>query len=135
MISHIFLGSDQLERAQIFYGPILGALGWKLRYANLEVGRLAWQPAIGGRPYFVVGKPFDGEPATVGNGTMAALLAPDRDTVQRVHDLALGLGATNEGAPGLRPHYHPNYYGAYFRDPHGHKVCVCCHGPATGEVT
>ena len=60
---------------------------------------------------------------------MAAFLATDRPTVERVHALALQLGGTDEGAPGLRPHYHANYYGAYFRDPDGNKLCVCCHDP------
>ena len=51
----------------------------------------------------------------------------DRASVDRCHSAALARGGACEGPPGLRPHYHPNYYGAYFRDPDGNKLCVCCH--------
>jgi catechol 2,3-dioxygenase-like lactoylglutathione lyase family enzyme len=78
----------------------------------------------------VIGKPYDGEPATSGNGQMIALLASDRQVVRNTHALALTLGGRCEGPPGLRPEYHPDYYGAYFRDPEGNKLCVCCHDPA-----
>ena len=59
-----------------------------------------------------------------------ALLAADRATVDAVHALALQHGGRCEGPPGLRPEYHASYYGAYFRDPEGNKLCVCCHGDA-----
>ena len=58
---------------------------------------------------------------------MVALLAPSRAAVERAHAAALAHGATCEGRPGLRPEYHPHYYGAYVRDPEGNKLCVCCH--------
>jgi catechol 2,3-dioxygenase-like lactoylglutathione lyase family enzyme len=61
---------------------------------------------------------------------MMAFLAPDRATVDAVYALALSLGGRDEGAPGLRPHYHPHYYGAYFRDPEGNKLALACHDPA-----
>jgi catechol 2,3-dioxygenase-like lactoylglutathione lyase family enzyme len=61
---------------------------------------------------------------------MTALLAPSRAAVEAAHAAALANGGRCEGAPGLRPHYHPNYYGAYFRDPDGNKIGVCCHDPA-----
>jgi predicted lactoylglutathione lyase len=61
---------------------------------------------------------------------MTALLARDRDTVDSAYSTALANGGTCEGAPGLRPQYHPDYYGTYFRDPEGNKLCVCCHNPA-----
>ena len=58
---------------------------------------------------------------------MTAFLAPSRAAVDRCHMAALASGGTCEGPPGLRLHYHPHYYGAYFRDPDGNKLCVCCH--------
>jgi hypothetical protein len=61
---------------------------------------------------------------------MTALLAPTRASVNACHAAALIHGGICEGAPGLRPHYHPNYYGAYFRDPEGNKLGVSCHDPA-----
>ena len=55
---------------------------------------------------------------------MTAFLAPDRPTVDRVHEAAIAAGGASEGAPGLRPHYHPDYYGAYFRDPEGNMFDI-----------
>jgi len=62
-------------------------------------------------------RPFDGEPATVGNGTMVALAAKSWRQVDAFHAAALSQGGTSEGAPGLRPHYQPDFYAAYVRDP------------------
>lgn len=90
----------------------------------------AWMPREAQRPLFVLGAPFDGMAASPGNGQMVALLAPDRATVDRCHALALAHGGRCEGPPGLRPHYHADFYGAYMRDPDGNKLCVCCHQPA-----
>jgi predicted lactoylglutathione lyase len=67
-------------------------------------------------------KPFNGEAATVGNGTMIALDMPSREAVDAFHAKALELGGTDEGAPGERG---PGYYMAYFRDPDGNKFCAC----------
>jgi len=83
------------------------------------------------RPLFLIGRPYNGEASAPGNGPMLALLAPDRPSVDRAHATALALGATCEGPPGLRPRYHPDYYGAYFRDLDGNKLCVCCHDAVT----
>ena len=60
---------------------------------------------------------------------MVAFLAESRAVVDRAYVVALASGGTPEGAPGLRPEYHENYYGAYFRDPDGNKLCVACHLP------
>jgi len=73
------------------------------------------------------GLPFDGKPAQPGNGQMVALLAESRAVVDRCYAVALASGGTCEGPPGVRPHYHPHYYGAYFRDPEGNKLGVVCH--------
>ena len=60
---------------------------------------------------------------------MMALVAPGRAADDQAHAIALAHGGACEGAPALRPHYHPDYYGAYVRDPDGNKLCVCCHTP------
>ena len=65
----------------------------------------------------------------MGNGVTVAFEAPDRASVDRFHAAGLAQGGTDEGAPGLRPHYHPDYYGAYLRDPDGNKLCCVCHRP------
>ena len=129
MLSHIHIGIADYDRALAFYSALLSELGLQLRFAERDKGWAGWQSPGVARPLFLIGRPFDGRPADAGNGQMIALLAPDRATVDRCHALALSLGGRDEGAPGLRPHYHADYYGAYFRDPDGNKLCVCCHQP------
>ncbi len=65
---------------------------------------------------------------------MVAFLAETRDVVDQAFAVAIANGAVSEGQPGLRPEYHPNYYGAYFRDPEGNKLCVACHVPAPSDA-
>jgi catechol 2,3-dioxygenase-like lactoylglutathione lyase family enzyme len=127
MISHIHVGVTDFTRAWCFYEAIMPLLGLQIRFNEPDKGWAGWQAPDRARPLFLIGKPFDGKPAAPGNGPMTALLALDRRTVDRVHVAALAAGGTSEGAPGLRPHYHANYYGAYFRDPDGNKLCICCH--------
>jgi len=127
MLSHVTVGVKDVEQACRFYSPILEALGMKPRFADAHWA--GWQPSIGDRPLFIVTRPFDGEETTAGNGQMIALMADRRATVDRCHVLALQLGGTDAGKPDIRPHYHPNFYGAYFRDPDGNKLCICCHIP------
>jgi catechol 2,3-dioxygenase-like lactoylglutathione lyase family enzyme len=127
MLSHVSVGTKAFEPALAFYEALFSELGHKLRFCDREKPWAAWQQQAGGRPLFLLSAPFDGEAASAGNGQMIALLAGDRATVDRCHSTALARGGSCEGPPGLRPHYHPNYYGAYFRDPDGNKLCVCCH--------
>jgi catechol 2,3-dioxygenase-like lactoylglutathione lyase family enzyme len=127
MLSHVHLGTNDFASAFRFYAVLLEELGLRLRVHDPGKPWAIWQPQEGGRPLFIVGAPFDGAPASAGNGQMVALAAQSRATVDRCHTLALSLGGVCDGAPGLRPHYHANYYGAYFRDPDGNKLCVCCH--------
>ena len=130
MLSHVFLGVTDFERAFAFYSALMASLELKLRFVERgEQHWCGWQSAGAARPLFLIGTPFDGRPATVGNGQMVALLAASRAMVDRSHAVALAQGGRCEGPPGLRPHYHPHYYGAYFRDPDGNKLCVCCHDP------
>ncbi len=127
MFSHIFVGVKDFKRAFAFYDAITKELGLALRFSNPENGWAGWQMAGGGRPLFVIGLPFDGNPHAAGNGQMVAFLANTREMVRRVHKTALANGASCDGPPGLRTHYHPDYYGAYFRDTEGNKVCIACH--------
>ena len=129
MISHVHVGVDDFERAFAFYSVVLPVLGLELKFKEPENGWAGWMTPGVARPLFLVGLPFNRQPASPGNGQMIALMAPDRAAVDRCHAVALAHGGSSEGAPGLRPHYHANYYGAYFRDPDGNKLCVCCHQP------
>ena len=126
MISHTHIGVTDFDRAYRFYAALLPSLGLQLKFNDTSKPWAGWMLPDQPRPLFLVGAPFDGEHA-VGNGQMTALLAPSRAAVDLAHQLALSYGGTDEGAPGLRPHYHANFYGAYFRDPEGNKLCVVCH--------
>ena len=127
MLSHVHVGVNEFERAWAFYEAVLPTLGWVPRFVDRTRPWAAWQWGDRDRPLIVIGVPFDGAPARAGNGQMVAFLAPSREAVRVFHRLALSHGARDEGAPGLRPDYHPDYYGAYVRDPEGNKLCVCCH--------
>lgn len=127
MISHVFIGISDFERALPFYSALMEALGLQRKFADPAKSWAGWIAPGKPRPLFGIGRPFDGQPHDAGNGQMTALLAPSRAHVDQAHATALAHGASCEGAPGPRPHYHANYYGAYFRDPDGNKLCVCCH--------
>ena len=127
MISHVFIGVDDFKRALLFYSAVLHALDLEMKFSEPDKDWAGWVARDQPRPLFVIGRPFDGAPHQAGNGQMIALLAPTRSVVDAVHAAAVEQGGRCEGAPGLRPHYHPNFYGAYFRDLDGNKLCVCCH--------
>ena len=129
MFSHVHIGISDFPRAFAFYTPLMAALGLVLKFHEPERTRpwAGWKHPDAARPLFLIGRPHDGQDAAPGNGQMTAFLAPDRATVDRCYALALSNGATCDGPPGLRPQYHPNYYGAYVRDLDGNKLCVCCH--------
>lgn len=112
-----------------FYRALMAELGLELRFCEREKPWAGWQSAGGARPLLVIGRPFNGQPHHPGNGQMVALNAANRAMVQRAYATALAHGGSDEGKPGLRPHYHADYYGAYFRDPAGNKLCIVCHQP------
>ncbi|UVE16332.1 VOC family protein [Pseudomonas sp. LS44] len=126
MLSHIFIGIGDFERAFAFYSALMNCLGLKPRFCDWSRPWAGWQGEEV-RPLFLIGRPFDQEAHHPGNGQMVALLAQSRAQVDSAYAIALANGGTSEGAPGLRPEYHENYYGAYFRDPDGNKLCVVCH--------
>lgn len=130
MYSHVTLGTDDIARAIRFYDTVLAPLGLRRQESDLEKGYAGYAAAPGATPQFWVLRPIDGRKASVGNGVTVAFEAPDRGTVDAVHAAILAAGGRDEGAPGLRPHYHADYYGAYARDLDGHKLCVVCHRPA-----
>lgn len=129
MFSHICIGVGDFDRALAFYQPLMALLGIELRFLDPDKPWAVWQSQPEPRPLLLIGKPFDGAAHHPGNGQMVALLAQSRAEVDRAHALALAHGGRCEGPPGLRADYHPHYYGAYFRDPDGNKLCVVCHRP------
>ncbi|KAA0086062.1 VOC family protein [Paraburkholderia sp. T12-10] len=129
MISHVCIGVNDFNQSFAFYSAIMDTLGLELKFSDSDRAWAGWMENGKPRPLFVIGRPLDGKPAQRGNGQTVGLLAPTRASVDKAHAAALANGATCEGAPGLRPQYHPDYYGAYFRDFDGNKICVCCHEP------
>ncbi|MBS0541044.1 MAG: VOC family protein [Proteobacteria bacterium] len=124
MFSHVTIGTNDIAKAKPFYDALTAALGL--------VQHAAYPEAVGygrpgGRPQLWVLRPADKKPASVGNGITVGLEAADRASVDAAYKAGLAAGGTDEGAPGLRKHYHPTYYGAYLRDPGGNKICVVCH--------
>jgi len=124
MFSHIMVGVSDFKRAMAFYTPVLQALGVQFRFLEEDRPWAGWQSSPEPRPLFLIGRPHNQAPHQPGNGQMVAFLAQSRADVDRVHALALVNGGTCEGPPGLRPEYNAHYYGAYFRDPDGNKLCV-----------
>ena len=129
MLSHIYISVDDFPRAMSLYGPLMELLNLGRRLLDPSRPWVVWESPGKSRPFFIVGLPFNGQPHDAGNGQMVALLAETRDIVDQAYSLALGQGCKDEGSPALRPHYHANYYGAYFRDHSGNKLCVVCHAP------
>jgi catechol 2,3-dioxygenase-like lactoylglutathione lyase family enzyme len=127
ILSHITLGVSDIPRATAFYDAVLGELG--IARGKSGDGFAGW-----GSPHesgFFITRPLNGQAASVGNGVSVSFLAPSRDAVDRFHAKAMALGATDEGKPGIRPHYHANYYAAYLRDPDGNKIAAVCHDAVT----
>jgi predicted lactoylglutathione lyase len=116
MIGYVTLGTNDLQRAAGFCDQLLGELGAK-RAMEMETF-IAWATAPN-TPMISVIKPFDGKPATVGNGVMVAIMVDSKEKVQALHEKALALGGKDEGAPGPRG---DGFYAAYFRDLDGNKL-------------
>jgi len=122
MLAYVTIGTCDLPRAAAFFDRLLEPLGGKRIMEQeqfIAFGTSMESPGLG------VTLPFDGQPATVGNGCMVALEAPNRAVVDAVHARALALGARDEGAPGQR---FDGFYAGYFRDLDGNKFNVCYTG-------
>lgn len=120
MFSHVTIGTNDFARAAAFYDAALAPLG-VLRVPGDHQDLAAWRRP-GEAATLWIGRPFDGMRATPGNGWMAAFVAPTRAAVDAAYAAAIAAGGTDEGPPGPRPQYSPDYYGAYVRDPDGNKL-------------
>ena len=129
MLTYITLGTNDFQRSVDFYDAILTVLGCSRLPAWTE-GWAMWgdENTPDEEFRFCICPPFDGHPATAGNGTMFAFSADNAELVRRFHATGLLAGGESEGAPGTRTAYGPDFYVAYLRDPDGHKLaCVCQH--------
>ncbi len=125
MLCYVTLGTNDLPRARAFYRPTLATLGLTDLAPDSDEGCYG-RPGDASASLYVV-PPYDGQPATRGNGTMVALTAATRAEVQAFHAAALAHGGTDEGAPGLR--YSAHFYSCYVRDPDGNKLSAVCTRP------
>ena len=116
MIGYVTLGTTDLARAAAFYDAIAKEMGGG-RFMEMDAF-IAWG-APGGGAGIGLTQPFDGKPASVGNGVMVALAAKDKAQVDRLYKIALDNGGSDEGAPGPRG---DSFYAGYFRDPDGNKL-------------
>ena len=134
MFSYISLGTRNIVRSTQFYDAVLAPLGHRqINHYDPDGLSAAWGVDDPG-PHLWLTQPFDGKPATSGNGTMVSLLAETRAAVDAFHAAALANGGRDDGAPGPRPQYGPNFYAAYVRDPDGNKINAVCYKPATTDT-
>jgi catechol 2,3-dioxygenase-like lactoylglutathione lyase family enzyme len=117
ILSHVSLGTNDFERATAFYDRILPTLG--CRRVMAHPGAVAYGKRY---PELWVQTPFDGGPATVGNGTHIGFQASSKAMVDAFYRAAMAAGGQDDGAPGARPDYGEPYYGCFVRDLDGHKI-------------
>ena len=131
MLSYVCVGVDDIDAAERFYSAFLPALGYSLEYYH---GDLSYIPSVDPAhptvlPDFFVKRPFNGQPASPGNGSMVAFQAENQSQVRGLHAKGLAAGGTDEGQPGFRASYGPRFYVAYLRDPQGNKVALYSSNP------
>ncbi len=125
MIGYVTLGTNDLPKAAAFYDDLLGTLGAK-RFMEEDGYFIAWAKAPD-EPSLAVSKPFNKEAATIGNGTMIAMIMDTPEQVTAFYDKAIALGASCEGPPGFRPAENiSGFYAGYFRDLDGNKLDAFC---------
>lgn len=134
MLTYVYFGTNDLDRAIEFYSATLAPLGMERcitgdpEWDRVAAGWGIYEDGGARELAFWVGKPFNRQPATAGNGGMVAFRAGSRNEVDRFHATALAQGGTCDGPPGLRLHYAPDFYAAYVRDPDGNKLAAVYRG-------
>jgi catechol 2,3-dioxygenase-like lactoylglutathione lyase family enzyme len=131
MIAYVTVGADDMAQAERFYSAFLLALGYEVEKYHSDLSYIL--PTVPGQalvqPDFYVKAPFDGQPATSGNGVMVAFQAPSQKHVRALHAAALAAGGSDEGQPGFRNAYGNNFYVGYLRDPQGNKIALFSNDP------
>ncbi|QDF41207.1 VOC family protein [Bradyrhizobium symbiodeficiens] len=127
MIDHLGFSVSDYERAKAFYTEALAPLGYGLiMEVTAEQTGHAAAAGLGadGKPdFWISGEGAMNKPVHV------AIAAKDRATVDAFYKAAIAAGGRDNGPPGIRPHYHANYYGAFVLDPDGHNIEAVCHAP------
>jgi catechol 2,3-dioxygenase-like lactoylglutathione lyase family enzyme len=131
MIAYVTVGADDIALAKRFYAAILPALGYGLSEGPEGLSYVL--PAKPGDlvvpPDFYVKPTFDGRPASAGNGVMVAFEARGQQQVRDLHAAGLAAGGSDEGPPGFRASYGPDFYVGYLRDPQGNKIALFSSDP------
>ena len=135
MIDHLSLAVGDIDRSRAFYDRVLAALGHQrlMDVAEADYVASGYGPAGSHEPGFWVGAATGlDEPAmsVAPEGQHIAFACPERSRVDAFHAAGLAAGGRDNGAPGLRPHYHESYYAAFLIDPDGHHIEAVCHAPA-----
>jgi catechol 2,3-dioxygenase-like lactoylglutathione lyase family enzyme len=130
MIGYATLGTNNLPRALAFYDALLSEIGAKRLWDSPRGTAYGTSPTA---PGLGIMTPFNGQPASAGNGTMLALSADSWAQVDAFYTQALLHGGKSEGMPGLRLQYGCDFYAAYVRDPDGNKLAVVCRGMTPQE--
>lgn len=128
-IGYVTLGAGDHGAAQAFYDAVLAPLGLKRQHEFEGWTGYGREGDQSGQSVWIC-KPFDGQPATAGNGVMLGFYAETPEVVDAFYAAAMANGGTDEGAPGMRPHYGDGWYAAYVRDPQGNKL-ACVRPPAS----
>lgn len=126
-IDHVSVGVTNMRRSKAFYDAALAPLGMNPIMPVEISGQLVGVGYGAGAPSFWIQLPINGQPASMGNGVHVAFAAKTRAEVDAFFLAAMDLGGVEDGRPGLRSEYHPDYYGAFVRDPDGNKIEACCH--------
>ncbi len=126
MILYVTLGTQDIDRAAKFYDAALARLGYH-RAADADQGWVGWGPDYEDGVSLWLCPTFDGNAPTPGNGTMVSFRANSAPEVRAFHAAAMAHGGTDEGPPGIRPHYESGFYAAYVRDPDGNKLACVYH--------
>jgi catechol 2,3-dioxygenase-like lactoylglutathione lyase family enzyme len=128
-IGHISIGVRDMKKAAAFYDVVLGKIGYT-RVMPVEVNGVLLGIGYGetpGKPEFWIGLPYNQASASPGNGVHIAFDCATRAQVDAFYIAAVERGGRDDGKPGLRHEYHPDYYGAFVLDPDGNKIEACCH--------
>ena len=133
MFSHVMVGTADIERSGAFYDAFFAPLGIARFWSDPDGRVIGWRRGEDAGKFFVC-LPFDGAASHPGNGWMCAFAAPTRDAVGFAYQAALDHGGSDAGAPGPRPHYAPDYFGAYVRDPDGNKLHVVHRAASPGPA-
>ena len=125
MFGHVFIGTNDIDASRKFYDATMGVLG----HHGFPLPHGSGYAGDGGT--FIVAKPANGDEATCMNGFTFGFKAKDYDMVEAWHAAGIEAGGTSDGEPGFRANSPGNQYGAYLRDPDGHKICAFA--PNVGE--